>query len=406
MTVIELWRREVRGTPRRRVVGEAIATFVLGCVLIALDLVGTSGLRIVADVPPRWAFLVPLAASCLLLLAKRTHPGTAALLGSVVLAGDVAIGGSIGVIVAYFDLVYCVALWGRQQVLRRAEIAVGAGIALAGATCFVATGELTTTALVVLFAFALFATPLWWGRSVRSQKELARMASARTEDLRRLAELREEEVVRDERSRMAHELHDSLAGDLAAIGIHAEAALAGTVASAEVRPSLETIREASLTAADELRAMVRILRSGDGERTAPARLVEIDGVLEQARQRGTTVEVDRPQEWPALPAATDHAAFRIVQEALTNATKHAPGTPVHVSIEPTATTLELHIHNAVTDPRDARSDGVGLVSMRERTTALGGSFAAGRHDDGWRVQASLPIAGDDEQTGPDMTPAR
>lgn len=405
MTVTELWRTRVRGTPRRRVVGESVATFAFGCILIALGLVGTSGTGHVAELPSRWIFALPLAASCLLLLAKRTHPGTAAVLGTLVLAADVAIGGSIGVIVAYFDLVYCVAVWGRRAVVRRAEVGVGTSVALSGAVCFIVTGDLRATALVLTIAFTLLATPLWWGRSVRSQTELAHMAAARAEDLHQLAQLREVEVLREERSRMAGELHDSLAGDLAAIGIHAEAVLSrpGTASDPATRTSLDVIRQASVAASDELRAMVRVLRSGDDERTAPARLAEIDGVVEQARGRGLRVDVHRPTPWPQLPATVDHAAHRIVQESLTNATKHSPGARVEIEISTTTTALELRI-DSTTSPEAASKgssgDGVGLVSMRERAEVLGGRFSAGALAGSWRVQASIPLAQDDEGRSP------
>lgn len=396
MTATELWQTRVRGTPRRRVVGESVATFAFGCILIALGLVGTSGVRYVEELPSRWIFALPLAASCLLLLAKRTHPGTAAVLGTLVFAADVAIGGSIGVIVAYFDLVYCVAVWGRRAVLRRAEVVVGTSVALSGAVCFIVTGDLRATALVLTIAFTLLATPLWWGRSVRSQTELARIAAARAEDLHQLAQLREVEVLREERTRMAHELHDALAGNLAAIGIHAEAALAGSRTAPGTRgsddhPSLVAIREASVAAADELRAMVHILRAGDDERTAPARLAEIDGVLERARHRGLRLDTHLPETWPTLSAAVDHAAYRIVQEALTNAAKHSPESAVQLSIEARGDAIRISVDTALSGSAPGRGGGVGLVSMRERATALGGTFTAGPKGGSWRLRASLPL---------------
>lgn len=398
-TVGDLWR-ESRATPRRRVVSEALATFALGLGLIAVGLVGTFGAW-GAPPPTPWLFALPLMVICLLLLAKRQRPGLAAAVGTLVFVGDQAMGGSIGVIVGYFDLLYCVALWGRWPVLHRAQVLVAVAVISAAVVPFVLTGELRGSALLAIVVFTLLATPLWWGRSVRTQAELARVAAERTEDLRRLAELREVEVLQEERSRMAHELHDALAGNLAAIGIHAEAAIsrppATTEGVADDRPSLLAIREASVAAADELRAMVHILRSGDGERTAPARLAEIDGVLEQARQRGLHVEEERPQEWPSLPAATDHAAYRIVQESLTNATKHAPGSRVRLSVGATDGVLDLEVENDLTEelPTAPTNGGVGLVSMRERTTALGGTFSAGRQDGVWRVHVSLPLRVDD-----------
>lgn len=394
MVIGDLWRG-MRGTPLRRLVQESVTTFAAGLALIAIGLVGTRGDAAV-DLPSRWLFVLPLLAICLLLLAKRRHPGLAALAGTLVLVGDQAMGGSIGVIVGYCDLLYSVALWGRPQVLRRAQLLSATAVVAAAAIPFVLTGELRGAVLLAIVVFTLLATPLWWGQSVRSQTELARVEAARNEDLRRLAELREVEVLHGERERMAHELHDALAGNLAAIGIHAEAALARSAASegADDHPSLVAIREASVAAADELRAMVHILRSGDGERTAPARLAEIEGVLEQARHRGLRLEESRRETWPALPAATDHAAYRIVQEALTNAAKHAPGSQVRLSLEAVDDVLRIEIVNTLTRPGSPTSSpggGIGLVSMRERTTALDGRFTAGRQDGTWRVRASLPL---------------
>lgn len=399
-TVGDLWRSS-RATPRRRVISEAAATFILGLALIAVGLIGTFGPWGISA-PTPWLFVIPLAAICLLLLAKRRRPGVAAAAGTLVLLGDQAMGGSVGVVVGYFDLVYCVALWGRWPVIRRAQVVVAVAVVAAAVVPFVITGDLRASALLTLVVFTLLATPLWWGRSVRTQAELARVAAARTEDLRRIAELRETEVLQQERSRMAHELHDALAGNLAAIGIHAEAALSRPMSGTPVddRPSLLAIREASVAAADELRAMVHILRSGDDERTAPARLAEIDGVIEQARRRGLQIEEHFPREWPPLPATTDHAGYRIVQESLTNAAKHAPGSSVRLSIVPTDGSLDLEVDNDLTvgTPQTPTEGGVGLVSMRERTTALGGTFTAGRQDGVWRVRASLPLTIQDDRS--------
>lgn len=400
-----LWR-EARATPRRRVIGEAVATFALGTVLIAVGLTGTFGPQ-GAELATPWLFVLPLMAVSLLLLAKRTRPGLAAAAGTLVLVVDQAMGGSIGVIVGSFDLLYCVALWGRPEVLRRTQVLVAVAVVAAGALPFVLTGDLRSSALLSVVVFTLLATPLWWGQSVRSQADLAAVAAARTEDLRRLAELREVEVVQQERAHMAHELHDALAGNLAAIGIHAEAALSRppTTADDHDRPSLTAIREASVAASDELRTMVRLLRSVDDERTAPPRLAEIDGVLEQARRRGLHIEERQRTPVPPLPAATDHAAYRIVQEALTNVAKHAPRSRVRWSVEPAGDTLEIRVDSTITAPGPVpgqpEEHGVGLVSMRERTAALGGTFSAGQQNGSWRVRASLPLTRDDDRVRTD-----
>lgn len=393
-TVAQTWQ-VARSTPRRRVVGEAAATLALGVALIAIGLVGTSGTR--ADgLPSRWVFALPLVAICLLLLAKRARPGLAACGGTAVLVTDLALGGSIGVVVGYFDLVYSVALWGSPAVARRAEVLAAVTVAGSAAVAFVVTGDLRGSALLAIVIFSLLAAPLWWGRSVRTQAELARVAAARGADLQRLARLREAEVLQSERSRMAGELHDALAGNLAAIGIHAEASLAraGSATDPTTHDSLAAIRQASVAASDELRVMVRLLRSGQDERTSPARLAEVGRAIDLARHHGLRVEIDRPEPWPTLSAPVDHAAHRILQEALTNAAKHSPGATVKVLVRE----LDGHLHLSVESGLPARpvvaagadSHGVGCASMRERALSLGGTFAAGPADGLWRVRATLP----------------
>ena len=391
-TLLEVWRRGARGTPRRQIVSEAMLTFTVGVGLIAVGLVHTSGTPVV-DISSRWVFILPLSVLCLLMLVKRSRPVTALGAGTVAFVGDALMGGSVGALLAYIDLIYSVALHARRTVARRIEVLVWVIMLPIAVLVFVLSGDLRGAVLLALVLFALFVTPMWWGRAVRTQADLARLAVARNEDLQRLTELRETEVLRGERTRMAGELHDALAGNLAAIGIHAEAALAGPEGTPPPRSSLTAIREASVSASDELRAMVRLLRSGEDERTAPARLAEIAGPVDQARHRGLTVEVDHPEPWPDLPAAVDHAAHRIVQEALTNAAKHAPGAAVQVGIAVTDGHLDLRADNTLAPLPSGGSagDGLGLLGMQERAEALGGTFHAGPSAGSWRVRASIPL---------------
>lgn len=395
-TLLEVWAREARGTPRRQVVSEAMLTFAVGVGLIAVGLVRTSGTSVV-DISGRWTFILPLSVLCLLMLVKRSRPVAALGAGTVAFVGDALMGGSVGALLAYIDLIYSVALHARRTIARRIEALAWVITLPFAVLVFVLSGDLRAATLLALVLFALFVTPMWWGRAVRTQADLARLALARNEDLQRLAELRETEVLRGERTRMAGELHDALAGNLAAIGIHAEAALAGPEGTPPPRSSLTAIREASISASDELRAMVRLLRSGEDERTAPARLADIDHVIEQARRRGLGVEVRRPDPLPELPAAVDHAAHRIVQEALTNAAKHAPRSTVEVSIDHDGTALDLAVHNTLAAAATARpgGDGLGLLGMQERAEALGGTFHAGPSAGSWRVRASLPVPRDE-----------
>lgn len=396
----------------RRPALEALLTFVLGIVLVAIGLVRTSGLG-PEEAPGRWVFVLPLAVICAVLLLKRRRPVLALALGAPIFVVDAAIGGSLGVLVAFVDLLYCVARWGPRSAARRVELLTWAATVLSGAAAFVAGGDLRESVLLSIVVFTALVVPIWWGREVRSQAELAALAAARNDDLVRLSAMREQATLRQERTRMASDLHDALAGDLAAIGVHAEAALArpGDGGDPADRAALQTIREASVTASEELRTMVRLLRSDDEEHALPARLEQLGEVVGHARRQGVEVAAELPRSWPTLPAAVDHAAYRIVQESLTNAARHAPEAPVRVRVSVDADAVQVEVSNpqstrsAAAPARHDPRGGTGLLGMRERAEALGGALTAGptlvptaasgapagpgTHE--WRVHARLPL---------------
>lgn len=395
------WWERVRATERARVLSDAAATFLLGLLLLAVGLVGTfGGSR--ADLVPGaglWPFVATLAATCLLLLGKARWPLLSLAAGLVVFGVDVALGGSLGVTVGLLDLIHSAALRASARAVRRLGVGVAVCVAGGGVATFVATGELREAATAALLVFALFGTPLWWGRAVRQQTELAALASARALDLARIGELREQEVVHAERTRMAGDLHDALASHLSAVAIHSEAALAAPRAADDERAArrdheaLAAIRASSVAALREMRSMIDLLRTGEENRTSPARLAELDDLVAGFRGQGMEVAVHRavPAE---LPAAVDQAAYRIVQESLANALRHGEGGPVEVTVDLAEGALRVCVTNPVgraDDARAAPSSGVGLLTMRERSEALGGTFTAGRDDDRWQVDATIPL---------------
>lgn len=408
-----VWRERVRGSERGRVVSDAVSTFLVGVLLLAVGLVGTLGggrAPLVADVD-RWVFLLTLVAICAVMLGKARRPLLCLGAGLAVFGVDVALGGSVGVTIALLDLIYSAALRVSARALRRLGVGVVVCVVGGAAATFVATGDLRDTANIALLLFALLGTPLWWGRSVRQQAELAALASARARDLARIGELREQEVVHAERTRMAGDIHDALASHLSAIAIHAEAALAVPRPDAEEPPArrdreaLSAIRTSSVAALREMRSMIDLLRTGDEPRTSPARLDELDGLVAGFRGEGMAVRLTAPER-PTLPAAVDQAAYRIVQEALANALRHGGGGPVEVTLDLDAGALRIEVANDVaarpvatsgtscgTVPSEG-SSGVGLLTMRERAEALGGTFHAGPDGDRWRVRAAIPTEED------------
>ena len=144
-----------------------------------------------------------------------------------------------------------------------------------------------------------------------------------------------------------------------------------------------------MTSPTEMRTMIGLLRSGGDEpRTAPDGLDRLDPLLGSARATGLTVEVLDGRAGP-LPADVDLVAYRVVQEGLTNAAKHAPGSAVRVEIAEREGTLTVELDNALATGRAGLPGaGTGLLGLRERAEALGGRVEAGPHGEGWRPSTS------------------
>lgn len=373
---------------------QALGVAVLGLLFIAVGLVDAWGFPGGVEVDPWW-FAIPLAVACGAMLIKRRHPLVALGIGLVAFGVDAYAGGSLGVIVALVDLLYAAALFSGPGVPRRLVAAALAVVLAVTAVTFIVGGSLQDTVIMGVQTFALLGTPLWWGLSVRQQRELAELAAARARDIQHLSELRESDAVRSERTRMASELHDALAGNLSAIAIHSAAALAQQPDRRDAE-ALRAIRSASVEALEEMRSMIELLRGEGDALIAPARLAEVCDLVTAARSRGVDVHYTvTPDPHPHLPAAVDHAAYRIVQEALGNATRHAIGATVHVSVEVAVESLSIVVSNSRgASAVDATGGGLGTTTMRERSEALGGSFAAGwDSNDDWVVRATIPIVG-------------
>lgn len=383
-TLAAWWRHRVRGTARRRDLSDAGGYLLLGLALHAAGLVGIWTGRATVTGDERWWFAAPLVTACALLFARRRAPIGALLGGLVVVAVDGWLGGSTGVLLVALDLMYSAAIHARPAAARWLQRVVIVAIVGGTATPFVLTGDVAATVNVGLLLFALLGTPLWWGLSVRRQGELAALTAAA--------------AVREERTRMARDLHDALAGNLSAVAMHAAGALARPeAAERDERAALLAVRESALAALEDVQAMVHVLRSDPEEVTAPPRLAEAAGLLTEARARGLRVTAELPSPGQRLPDAVDQAAYRLLQEALTNAAKHAPAARVDVRVTVDPDRVRLEVSNApradgVASPA-VPSGGLGLLTMRERASGLGGTVEAGWDGEPrrWRVRAELPL---------------
>jgi signal transduction histidine kinase len=203
-------------------------------------------------------------------------------------------------------------------------------------------------------------------------------------------------TILEERAKIARELHDVVAHHLSLIAVRADAApyrLAGLAgdARAEFSDFGETAREA-LT---EMRQLLGVLRTGQtAEHVPQPQFADLPGLVGAARDAGLAVEFAQHGLVGQLPAAVGSCAFRIVQESLSNAGRHAPGAAISVGVEVEPSIVRLKISNGPPVPArnwTAAASGHGLAGMRERVTLLGGAFSAGpAANGGFVVAAELP----------------
>lgn len=237
------------------------------------------------------------------------------------------------------------------------------------------------------------------GDAVRSRRAFVDAIRERAERAERTRDEEARRRVAEERLRIARDLHDVVAHHIALVNV--QAGVASHVMDRrpdQAKEALAHVREASRSALNELRATVGLLRqSGDPEApTEPAPgLAVLDELLATFRNAGLPVELARADDDGELPAAVDLAAYRIIQEALTNVQKHAgPDAKAEVSVVRVGRTVEITVlDNGVPQPATpADTGGHGLIGMRERVTALRGTLtAAPRYGGGFRVQAILPV---------------
>ncbi|MFG1921938.1 sensor histidine kinase [Cryptosporangium sp. NPDC048952] len=233
---------------------------------------------------------------------------------------------------------------------------------------------------------------LAWLIAAGAAGEALRQAERRAEEAERTREEIAQRRADEERLHIARELHDSLTHQISVIKVQAEAAVHLAQRRGEPVPdAVLAIREAGREAARELRATLEALR--DDSSSPPHGLDQVPDLVRQARTTGLdatlTVEGDRTD----VPSAVDRTAYRIVQEALTNVTRHAAATSaaVRISFRPNAVAIRI------TDDGSANPDappvpGVGLLGMRERVIALGGRIRAEpAGQGGFTVDAELPL---------------
>lgn len=297
-------------------------------------------------------------------------------------------------ILAYFILVYSLALYGTPRRalvgLAYVVVAIYSAIALAmhhgesyGGTDFG-------------FIAVLMLAPWLVGKAMRGRVAHAGALERRAEEAEREREQRAREAAREERARIARELHDVIAHSLSVMVVQASAA--EEVLRHAPERALEPITAIQSTGRAALAEMARLLgilrRDGEEVGLAPQPgLDDLAGLIQETRRSGLPAELRVEGDPRPLPLGIDLSAYRIVQEALTNARRHAGDACASVTLRYAPEALEIEVVDDGTGcTSNGSGGGHGLVGMRERVALFGGELEAGpARDGGFRVRARLPV---------------
>jgi signal transduction histidine kinase len=325
------------------------------------------------------------------LVARRRAPGlTLAVSGALVLV-LLHIDPRTGVIAV---IAPAVALYSLALTRGRVEQLLAALAAVAAVVAADALHAGSPTVLQTLAHALLVAIPLLAAEAHRTHRSNVALLRERLALAERTREQEAERRAEQERMRIARDLHDVVAHTLTTINVQsATAAELLDRHPAHARAALETIEDASRDAIRELRAILGILRAEDGGEAPLSPAPGVDRVPELVKDSDVQLQVigRRPER---LPDDVSLAAFRIVQESLTNARRHAAGAPGRVRLAFEPDRLEVAIENGTGTAvnGDGSAPGVGIIGMTERASAVGGTLRAAPLADGFRVDAELPYA--------------
>jgi len=255
-----------------------------------------------------------------------------------------------------------------------------------------------------VFALILMGAALILGIALRVQVERSIAFAIAADRAQREQEATAQAAVQEERARIARELHDVVAHNVGLIVLQAGGARSVLATDPErARAALRQVEETGRQTLTEMRHLVGILRVDEGtERQPLPRLERLPALVDEARAGGLTVDLQIEGRVAELPAGLELAAYRLIQEALTNVRKHAPWSHVQVRLAYEPDRLRMEVTDdggpsgaAAATARDASDPGHGLIGMRERVQVYGGRMQTGAMPGGgFRVEATLPLSGD------------
>lgn len=410
---------------RRAPTGRQLRTDVVGAVLLTAGTAFSTYLYAIVDIAETGSVLWHQVLYVLFLAGplalRRVLPSTVALVVSVAYLAGMSAGvqeylfGSI----ALFIAIYSVGAWASNRflaMLTRAVIIAAMLIWLVLSVIWQAaagdfsedTGSMEVSARVAMTTVNLlvnllfFAGAYWFGDSAyRSAMEHDRLVE-RTAQLEAERRRTAEQAVSLERLRIARELHDVVAHHVSVMGLQATAA--GRVLDRDpeaARIALGAVESSAREAVGELHRLVSTLRdpAGGADDASTVTLDRLDSLIAEVRDAGLAVTLERVGEPAEVGRPAQFAVYRLVQEALTNVSKHSRMREAAVRLRFRPGTLEVEVSNEGSEALAAirRPGGFGLLGMRERVEAVGGQFESGpKPRGGWRVRAVVPVASSGE----------
>ncbi|MBT2509026.1 sensor histidine kinase [Streptomyces sp. ISL-98] len=380
-----------RRTARDWIVDIAAFLFAAGIGLLAADTTGSVGNP---DVVVFLDQLAGAAACCALWVRRRWPVGLAVVLVVVSTVAPVA-GGAM--IVALFSLTV-------HRPFKTVAVVASASLAGALVQAVLRPDPTVSFRASAVASLVIVLLVVGWGMFVRSRRQLVVSLRERARRAETEADLRAEQAQRLAREAIAREMHDVLAHRLTLLSVHAGALeFRPDAPPAEVARAAGVIRDSAHEALQDLRDVIGVLRapapvdgSGDDNRPQPT-LATLDALVAESREAGMKVTLDHRIDRPAdVPAATGRNAYRIAQEGLTNARKHAPGAEVTVTVTGApgdGLTIEVRNPAPGREVPAVPGSGQGLIGLTERATLAGGRFEHGfTPGGGFRVSAWLPWA--------------
>lgn len=331
-----------------------------------------------------------------LMLARRRYPVLILVISMFLLFAYYTLGyPAIGLAVPVAAALYSAAEQGHMTA------AVVVGLLLLVVSTYFRLDEVESLAYLLVYELvstvALMAAAVALGDGARTRRALRAEQVQTARLIEQEHALRAEQRVQAERMRVARDLHDTIGHSISVISLHADVAREAICRDDDqARQALAQIRATTSEAMRELRATVKVLRNPatEGPENTIASLANLNGLITQTRASGLQVAVHVTGDLASLPATVDTAAYRIVQEALTNIMRHAHATQAELTLAVDGQTLRLRVSDNGRATPNAITPGSGITGMRERARLLGGDLIAQpQPDGGFAVTASIPLEG-------------